>query len=106
MKVPAFAKYLKSQHGESWKKVVRNTANMMLELGDNPILNEKEIKEIQGQVLVLKGDQDNMVSKEESKNVTDALLHGQFKELKNTVHPLEKVDPNVVTNEILEFDKP
>ena len=37
-KVPAFAKFLESRHGEDWEELLHHTKDMMLDLGSNPRL--------------------------------------------------------------------
>lgn len=92
-KVPAFAKALAERHGKKeWKTLVWQTAGMMLELGDEPILTNAVLATIPNEVNILLGDEDNMVSKEESENTAKALPKGNFILLAQTQHPLEKID--------------
>lgn len=97
-KVPAFADFLAKKHGSpNWKKVVRNTAAMMEALGVNPLLDDSILNQIEIPVLVGLGDQDNMVSEEESKRAVASLDLAKLEILENTPHPFEQV--NVLTIE-------
>ncbi|WP_323755228.1 alpha/beta fold hydrolase [Roseivirga sp.] len=92
-KVPQYTALLKERHGKKqWKQVIWQTAGMMLELGDEPLLNMENLPLITNQVTILLGADDNMVSKEESENVATILPNGKFISIPNMPHPLEKVD--------------
>jgi len=92
-KVPQYAALLKERHGKKqWKQVIWQTAGMMLELGDEPLLNMENLPLITNQVTILLGADDNMVGKEESENVATILPNGRFISIPNMPHPLEKVD--------------
>lgn len=91
MKVPAFADQLKQLHGtENWKNVVLKTARMMQNLGENPILKEWDFQKIYTHTLICLGELDAMSTKVESKDVSTWLQNGQFLELENLKHPIEK----------------
>ncbi len=90
-KVPKFAAHLQSVHEPSdWKAVLSKTAQMMLELGDQPTLTPALLSNIQHQVLVGVGDQDNMVTIEESQFAVDQLTNGNLKVLEGFHHPIEQ----------------
>jgi len=96
-KVPAFAEILANRHGESnWQKVVIQTANLMVDLGNNPILTMDTLSQIEIPVHIMLGDQDNMVTQEESQWVAQHLPQGDLYVLAETSHPLEKVDPSML----------
>ncbi|KOF03924.1 hypothetical protein OB69_02635 [Roseivirga seohaensis subsp. aquiponti] len=92
-KVPQYAALLKERHGKKqWKQVIWQTAGMMLELGDEPLLTMENLPLITNQVTILLGADDTMVGKEESENVATILPNGKFILIPNMPHPLEKVD--------------
>ncbi|KYG78659.1 pimeloyl-ACP methyl ester carboxylesterase [Roseivirga ehrenbergii] len=92
-KVPQYAALLKERHGKKqWKQVIWQTAGMMLELGDEPLLTMENLPLITNQVTILLGADDTMVGKEESENVATILPNGKFISIPNMPHPLEKVD--------------
>ncbi|MGW8122734.1 alpha/beta fold hydrolase [Roseivirga echinicomitans] len=101
-KVPQYAALLKARHGsKQWKEVIWQTAGMMLELGDEPLLNTGNFPLITNQVTILLGADDTMVSKEESENVAGMLPKGKFISIPNMPHPLEKVDVGELAKHIL-----
>ncbi|MBR9919801.1 MAG: alpha/beta hydrolase [Bacteroidetes bacterium] len=92
-KVPAFAKMLADRHGENyWKSVLHKTADMMTGLGNAPDLTAEKLTQIRAEVSICLGDQDNMVSREESEWATKQIPGADFKILEATPHPFEKVD--------------
>lgn len=103
-KVPKFASILKERHGKKqWKEVVWQTAGMMLELGDDPLLNMENLPLITNQVAILLGADDNMVGREESESVAIILPNGKFIPIPNMPHPLEKVDLDVLCENLKKF---
>ncbi len=96
-KVPKYAALLKERHGKKqWKQVIWQTAGMMLELGDEPLLTMENLPLVTNQVTILLGADDNMVSKEESENVATILPNGKFISIPNMPHPLEKLDTGIL----------
>jgi pimeloyl-ACP methyl ester carboxylesterase len=90
-KVPAFAKALEARHvPEDWKLVLKNTASMMLSLGDTPLLTDQNLKAINTPVIISHGTEDNMVSEEESKRVAGLLPNAHFKSHEGFKHPIEQ----------------
>lgn len=98
-KVPVFAEALANRHGKKeWKKLVWQTAGMMLELGDIPLLTNEALSKIESPATICWGDQDNMVTQEESERTAKTLKNGRYITVLNTPHPLEKIDPKVLVN--------
>ena len=96
-KVPKYAALLKERHGKKqWKQVIWQTAGMMLELGDEPLLTMENLPLVTNEVTILLGADDIMVSKEESENVATILTNGKFISIPNMPHPLEKLDTGVL----------
>jgi len=92
-KNPAFAASLKKLHAPNdWKELLLKTSGMLKSLGKEPLLTEKEFAEIESNVTICLGDQDRMVTRQESERAAKALPNGKFELLKNTPHPIEKVD--------------
>lgn len=103
-KVPLFAKSLSKLHDPNdWKQVVHKTRKMMLSLGDNPILNKADFLEITNDCLIVRGELDNMVSQQETEWAVNHLHFGQYMELPNIPHPLEKINIVLLTTEIKKF---
>ncbi len=103
-KVPAFATYLESKHAPNdWKAVVAKTAGMMLRLGENPLLNENTLPQINVPVAITIGDADDMVTSVESEAVVNILPQATFIVIKNTPHPVEKVNHILIAETLLSF---
>ncbi len=101
-KVPKFARYMNALHGDQWKPLMSETASMMLGLGENPILNSESIPTIQNTVVVMRGGLDEMVTREESESVANMLPNGRYKELEGLIHPIARLDPELIANIICE----
>ncbi|MBK7334709.1 MAG: alpha/beta fold hydrolase [Saprospirales bacterium] len=100
-KVPAFAQALAERHAPGdWKELCRKTAGLMQQLGATNPLDPANLMPLAHAVRICLGDADNMVSKEESLAVVEALANGEFRLLENTPHPLEKVDKGVLAKEM------
>lgn len=105
-KVPKFAKHLEKVHSvDHWKNVVEQTAQMMYALGNNPVLQRKEIASINNEVLIGLGDVDKMVTQGESKKVANILTNGALKIVNNCPHPIEQVNKEELAQLILNFVK-
>lgn len=94
-KVPAFARLLEHRHAPNeWRELLKKTGEMMVGLGNKPLLTESNLKEINHHILVCLGDQDDMADRSFSEQVASWLPNGTFHLLENTPHPIEKVDLN------------
>ncbi|MEX2379287.1 MAG: alpha/beta hydrolase [Vicingaceae bacterium] len=101
-KVPKFAASLKTEHqGEDWKKVVEQTAKMMLYLSQKEQLRNSDLQKINIPVTIALGDTDVMVSQAESQWAVNHLPNAQFKIIKNCPHPLTKVPIEAIKELIL-----
>jgi pimeloyl-ACP methyl ester carboxylesterase len=89
-KIPAFAQILERRHQPNdWKEVLYRTAEMMKQLGHQPLLTEEIIGKIKNKTLVCLGDQDEMADLGYSKAVAKMLPNGEFRLLENTGHAIE-----------------
>lgn len=103
-KIPAFAELLKQRHApNNWKEVLAKTAEMMLEMGQNNPLTINDYKTIKHKVKIGLADQDEMVTLEETMAVANAIPNALFYQLHNSKHPIEKVDMQQLTHEIMDF---
>ncbi len=102
-KVPRFADFLQKVHRPlDWKMVVRNTANMMIDLGvERPL--EKYYSSISNPTLIMLGGLDNMSTEEESKLVAKELPNGAFQLIPDAEHPIEKVKASELSKLIERF---
>ena len=100
-KVPAFAKALADRHEpQDWKKVMSMTADMMIALGNNPVLTKTTLKEVNIPVTIAWGDQDNMVKKEESEQAASYIPGAEFITFYGFKHPIEQVDIDELSSTI------
>jgi pimeloyl-ACP methyl ester carboxylesterase len=91
---PDFAEYLSEIHGDvAWEENMQRTADLMLKLGKDAMLDKSVLETIALPIVIGRGDMDKMVSEEESQFVADALPNGEYKELVSTKHPMYAVDP-------------
>jgi pimeloyl-ACP methyl ester carboxylesterase len=103
-KVPKFAQELEKRHiGTSWQQVLQKTASMMTELGKNPLITEESVKNISIPVQMGVGDKDTMVSIEETLNIYKNIPNGNFCVLPNTLHPVEKINTELLIPLIKKF---
>ena len=99
-KVPGFASALEKSHGSHWEEVVLRTADFMKTLGDTSPISKEAMSKIEIPVQLLLADQDQMVSREETKQVHDWIKGSEFHLLDNSFHPLEKVSMEVLRRKI------
>ncbi|MDQ3046353.1 MAG: alpha/beta hydrolase [Bacteroidota bacterium] len=103
-KVPAFAKVLETRHSPNdWKMVLQKTSTMMTSLGNKNSLSTKDYDQIEHEVLVALGDQDTMVTMEETQDVVSQLKNGSFLLMKDCPHPIEKVKLEKLTEAMNSF---
>lgn len=105
-KVPLFAEQLKQRHEPNdWKLVLEKTKEMLLQMGKEKPLQLNDYTIINLPVLLLLGDNDKMVTKEETEAVQKVLPNSRFQLLEQTAHPIEKTDIAVLAGIIREFCK-
>jgi pimeloyl-ACP methyl ester carboxylesterase len=96
-KVPAFAETLKQRHlPNDWKILLQKTAEMMLALGNKPLLTDEVLKQIKIPTMICQGEMDTMADINYTKQVAGYLPQAEFKMLANTQHPIEKVELNKI----------
>lgn len=102
-KVPKYATALAQLHGTNWEILMQKTAQMMLNLGENPALKQSDFEQIKTPVLLSVGDKDIMVSVEETTNAYRKFPNAQLYVMPNTIHPIEKVNVEEVAHQIKRF---
>lgn len=91
-KIPAFAQALqKRHHPNDWKVLMQKTAEMMLQLGDSPLLSEEIVSGINCPTIIALGDADDTADRVYSEKVAKRLKNGKFVLLPETPHPMERV---------------
>ncbi len=101
-KVPKYAALLEAQHGEKWKKLLYSIADLMISLGRNPPL-KNNLSTINIPVQIMVGDQDNMVTLEESTDVFRSLPNARLAVLPDTKHPMDKVRTDFLLSLLKDF---
>jgi esterase/lipase len=105
-KVPVFAEQLKQRHAPNdWKLVLNKTKTMLLQMGKENPLHPNDYTTIDQPVLLLLGDNDKMVTREETEAVQKALPNSRFQLMEQTAHPIEKIKNEVLADIIREFCK-
>ena len=103
-KIPKFAEILKNRHQPNdWKFVLTKTAQMMTKMGVENPLQSADYLTIKTPTLCLIGENDEMVSIEETADVYRTLPNGAFYSIPDTKHPIEQVDLFVLSEKIKRF---
>lgn len=102
-KVPAFAKTLESIHGSNWEVLCQKTADMLLDMGNNPPLTDESYASIEIPVQIGIGDRDRMVSLEESIAVFRKVKDARLLVMPETQHPYDQVNVNRLAYKITSF---
>lgn len=89
-KYPHFADALFEKHGERWKQLLRSSAHLMQNLERLDGLTKEDLHEIEVPVTLILGDQDRMVTTEETNFTASHLHHVQVKTLAHSKHELER----------------
>ncbi len=89
-KFPSLADVLQDKHGERWKPLLRSTAHMMQNLEKLDGLTREDLHDVDVPVTFILGDQDRMVSSEETHLTASWLHHAQVKTLTHSKHELER----------------
>ncbi len=91
-KFPLFVETLKSKHGDRWRQVLRSTAHMMQNLERLDGLTREDMADIDIPVFLILGDQDRMVSTEETMLANSWLYHSLQKTVSHSKHELERAN--------------
>lgn len=102
-KVPQYAEQLEAQHSSQWKQLLSAIADLMIDLGRNPVLNQNNLATMNLPVQVMLGDKDNMVSIDESKRFYRSILNAKLSILPDTKHPMDKVRPKLLIDLMKDF---
>jgi pimeloyl-ACP methyl ester carboxylesterase len=102
-KVPRFAAQLESIHGAKWRRLLPAIAQMMIDLGDKPLLTQEVCTQLQLPLQIMVGDHDNMVSLEESRKVAAWVPQSRFAVLPGTKHPIEQVRTSLLQHLLSDF---
>lgn len=89
---PQFAQMLESKHGQRWKQLMRSTAHMMQNLERLDGLTKEDMRDIEIPIYLTIGDQDRMVTTEETQLTGSWLQHSFYKTISNSKHELDKAN--------------
>ncbi|HEX8516818.1 MAG TPA: alpha/beta fold hydrolase [Bacteroidia bacterium] len=104
-KLPAFAQALEQRHSPNdWKAVLSKTAEMMKRMGNHNPLTLAGYETIEHKVMIGIGDRDTMVSLEETIDVYRKLKNANLIVFPNTPHPIEKMDVDRLSAELIAFN--
>jgi esterase/lipase len=91
-KFPNFVTTLTSKHGENWKNLLRSTAHMIQNLEKLDGLTREDLSDVNIPVVLILGDQDRMVTSEET-HLTGSWLHNsQVKTVSHSKHDLDRAN--------------
>lgn len=103
-KVPDFAQQLMKQHGtDRWEPLLGKTRDLLYQLGQNNTLKLADFPSITIPCLLLLGEKDKMITKDETLAVLAQLPAAAFKELPDTPHPIARVNAAMLAGLIKQF---
>ncbi|MBI1221117.1 MAG: alpha/beta fold hydrolase [Bacteroidetes bacterium] len=102
-KVPEYVDSLKKLHGDKWKELCIQTANMMRYLGNMPLVTLETLADIRIPVRLGIGDLDRMVTLDETVAAFRVLRKGSFLVMPTTPHPLAQVNKDRLAYKIEKF---
>jgi pimeloyl-ACP methyl ester carboxylesterase len=103
-KIPAFAEQLNQRHlPEDWKKLMKKTGEMMIGMGNENPISDKDLGSVTQKILLCVGEQDNMVSAEETESISKKIKNSRFLLMSDTPHPFEKVSVEQLASELKLF---
>ncbi len=103
-KVPAFAAALAARHApQDWKGIMNEAAGMMLSMGKENPLKENDFISITHKAIIAVGDNDGMVTRDETVRISTLLRNAELLILDDTEHPIEKADHEQLASEIKDF---
>ena len=103
-KVPHFAEKLFSMHGkDNWKRLLSYHRNLMDDIANENVLNPSMLSRINTDVLICRSSQDEMVTQEESLNMSKNIVSADFFEIDNSRHAIEQINKEILINKINKF---
>lgn len=103
-KVPHFAEKLIAMHGgENWKRLLSYHRNLMDDIAMENVLTFNLLNRINKKVLICRSENDEMVTKSESTNVTEKIKDAKYYEIQNSRHAIEQIDIEILINKMNQF---
>lgn len=91
-KVPKFAGVLQKRHGNNWELLLRRTKKMMVDLGNDNLLNPSIFSKIKNKTLIGLADNDTMVTIRETERAISEITNASYFGIRNSKHPIESVN--------------
>lgn len=92
-KFPSFAETLREKHGDDrWKPLMLSTAHMIQNLEKLDGLTKEDLEDINIPVILMLGDQDRMVTTEETQLTANWIKGAQVKTVAHSKHELERAN--------------
>jgi esterase/lipase len=101
-KFPEFVEKLAVKHGDRWKLLVHSTAHMIQNLEKLDGLTREDVEDIMIPVTLMLGDQDRMVTSEETNSTSEWLKHSEVRTISHSKHELERSNLKEISQIILE----
>jgi pimeloyl-ACP methyl ester carboxylesterase len=101
-KFPHLAQSLESKHGERWKQLLRSSAHLMQNLERLDGLTREDLSGINIPVTLILGDQDRVVTTEETHLTGSWISRSQFKTISYSKHELERTNLREIVDIIAE----
>ena len=102
-KIPAFVEQLQIKHGDAWSEVVKQTADLMRDIGQKQYLQETTLALVKHPVLLGLGNKDHMVTESETAKVTQYLPNAKRFFLHDGKHSLNSVNAEQLSELLLDF---
>jgi len=97
-KVSAFAAQLESRHRAHWPQVMERTAQLMLSLGNAPVLTPELLASVKCPVKLMRGSDDNMVGEEETIWAEKHIPNAHYLNLQGQPHPMDRMDLRLIVD--------
>lgn len=91
-KAPAFAEHLKQLHGKDWVALLEHSASLMKDLQAQASGFIEDLSQLDLPVWITRGEQDRMVSSEESLMLARHIKGARYVELSDSGHRLESLN--------------
>lgn len=96
---------LEKQHPKNWRKVVSKTEEMLMHLGNYPVVKDDDWKSIEHTVRIHIGDRDTTADLTDTVRVYHKILNAELVVLPDSPHLIEKADIEILMKSLKLFFK-